>query len=134
MKQLTLPAELENLQEMVEFIRKGAIDRGLENKTVYQIHLSCEEALINIINYAYPENKGNIEIRYEPYENSNGIVMEIIDQGVPFNPLEKPDPDLDVPLEEREIGGLGIFMIKQIMDEVSYRRNNDKNILTLVKY
>ena len=134
MEQLKLRAELQNLPRMVDFIRKGSIDQGFDDKTVYKIHLSCEEALVNIINYAYPDQKGNIEISYQPLRSGRGIILKIIDMGISFNPLEKPDPDLEVPLEEREIGGLGIFMIKQIMDKVDYKREDKKNILTLVKY
>ena len=79
---------------------------------------------------AYPDKDGTIEAKLEKTENS--IIFEFIDNGIKYNPLEKPDPDITLPPEERPIGGLGIYMVKEMTDEISYKRENNKNILTLI--
>ncbi|MBI4651633.1 ATP-binding protein [Candidatus Desantisbacteria bacterium] len=116
---------------MIQFIFDGAKKVGFDDAALNQIHLASEEVLINIINYAYPDKPGDIEISYE-IENGQ-IIIEISDSGLPFDPLKKPDPDITLSLEERDIGGLGIFLTKKIMNEVIYRRENNKNILTMIK-
>ena len=129
------PAKLEYLEEALIFITDEAKAAGLDDKKVGQIKLASEEAVVNIINYAYPDKDGNFEIACIPNpKESKGLEMEIVDWGIPFNPLELPEPDINVPMEERKIGGLGIFMVRKIMDEVNYKRQEERNILTLVKY
>ncbi|HNQ51044.1 MAG TPA: SpoIIE family protein phosphatase [Candidatus Omnitrophota bacterium] len=132
MERLVLPAKLENLETMFAFIREGAARQGFVKEHIDKIQLACEEALVNVINYAYPGGTGDLEITYL---NSNSYLeITVIDSGVPFDPLSLPEPDIHKPIEERQIGGLGVFMMKKIMDDVSYKRDNDRNILTLVKY
>jgi serine/threonine-protein kinase RsbW len=130
MAKILLSAKLENLESMIEFIRDGAEKYGFDNKKIDQIHLASEEALVNIINYAYPDKNGSIEITYDIKEGK-GLVIEIIDWGIPFDPLSIPEPDIDAPIEDRTIGGLGIFFIKKVVDEVRYRRDGQSNILTI---
>ena len=132
MAKLTFPAELENLQSMLKFIRDGAEKLGFESKTMNKIQMGSEEDLVNIISYAYPDGHGNIEITHS-IEEGKRLVIQIVDWGVAFDPLSRPDPDTEASIEEREIGGLGIFMMRNIMDEVHYKREEDRNILTLVK-
>ncbi len=132
MTKLTLPAELENLQSMLKFIRDGAEKLGLESKKMNQIQMASEEALANVISYAYPDAPGNVEITHS-IEEGKRLVIQIVDWGIAFDPLSRPDPDAETPMEEREIGGWGIFMMKKIMDEVHYKREGDRNILILVK-
>ena len=134
MKRICLPALIENLEKMLEFIRRGAEEIGFDRSLINKIGLACEEALVNIIKYAYPNGEGDIEIGYECSDNNSGIVITIIDSGKEFDPLAKAEPKLDIPVEERPIGGLGIFMIISIMDKVIYKRENGQNILTLVMY
>ncbi|MFC1715600.1 ATP-binding protein [Candidatus Poribacteria bacterium] len=137
MARLTFSAELENLELMLEFIRNGLKELDLSSREINQIQIAAEEPLVNIISYAYPDGNGNIEITYsieDSTEDSKKLVIQIVDWGVEFDPLTLPDPDIDAPIEEREIGGLGVYMMRNIMDEVLYKREEDRNILTLVKY
>ena len=133
MPRIQLAARLENLAPMLAFIEQGAKELGFDVTKLDRMHLAFEEALVNVINYAYPNKYGNIEITYEVKEDKR-FVVEIIDWGIPFDPLSLPKPDVEAPLEKRKVGGLGIYLIRTIMDEVSYRRDQDRNILTLTKY
>ncbi len=99
--------------------------------------IATEEALVNIISYAYPDGNGSIEITHNienSAEEGRRLVIQIIDWGVAFDPLSLPDPDIEAPIEEREIGGLGVYMMRNIMDKTLYKREGDRNILTLVKH
>lgn len=127
---MIFPAKLEDLESMIGFIKDGAGRYGFDDKKIGQIHLASEEALVNIINYAYPDKNGSIEITYDTKEDK-GLEIEIIDWGIPFDPLSIPEPDIDAPIKDRTIGGLGIFFIKKLVDEVRYRRDGQRNILTL---
>ncbi|MBU3837083.1 MAG: ATP-binding protein [Candidatus Phocaeicola faecigallinarum] len=98
----------------------------------YPIHLVCEEIVINIVNYAYPDND-NGYLKVEVTKNENDLVIRFIDSGIPFDPLQKEVPDISLPLEKRQIGGLGIFLVQQMMDMVSYEYSNNENILTIKK-
>jgi anti-sigma regulatory factor (Ser/Thr protein kinase) len=95
-----------------------------------QVMLANEEIFINIATYAYPMD-GEVTVRIG--KKGNLLALQYEDEGVPFNPLEMPAPEINVPLEERKIGGLGIFIVRQIMDNVKYKRENNKNKLTLYK-
>lgn len=99
---------------------------------VYTIRLSCEEIIVNIISYAYPETtEGYIWLNVTKDEDE--LCIEIQDGGTPFNPIEKQEPDIAQELEEREIGGLGIYLVLQMMDGVTYWREEGKNKLMLRK-
>jgi sigma-B regulation protein RsbU (phosphoserine phosphatase) len=99
-----------------------------------KINLALEEALANVIMYAYPEGTQG-EVTLSMKVEGNAIRMEISDRGVPFNPLQQQqEADLDVPLEERKIGGLGIHLIKEIMDSVAYEFHEERNVLRLTFY
>jgi len=127
-----IPAKLENLESMLQFIRNGAEQQGFSGKEINKIQVAAEEALVNVISYAYPDDGGDVEIRCNA-KGAEGLVIEIIDWGIPFDPLSLSEPDIEAPPEEREVGGLGIHIMRNIMDEVSYKREGDRNILTLVK-
>ncbi|MFC2019223.1 ATP-binding protein [Chloroflexota bacterium] len=133
MPRIRIAAKLENLEPMLAFIDQGAGKLGFDATKLNRMRLASEETLVNIINYAYPDKYGNIEITYEVKENKR-FVVEIIDWGIPFDPLSLPKPDIKAPLEKRKVGGLGIYLTRTIMDEVNYRRDQDRNILTLTKY
>ncbi len=133
MEKLILPAKLDNLDQMISFVVDGVKALGFEEKCASQIQLVCEEALVNVINYAYPEGQGDVDLGYSIDPASKVLTIIISDKGVAFNPLEKQDPDINQAVEERPIGGLGIFMIRKIMDSVTYQREGGCNILTLVK-
>jgi len=133
MPRIQLAAKLENLEPMLAFVEQGAKKLGFDANKLNRMHLASEEALVNVINYAYPNKYGNIEITYEVKEDKR-FVVEIVDWGIPFDPLSLPKPDVEAPIEKRKVGGLGVYLIRTIMDEVSYRREQDRNILTLTKY
>lgn len=98
----------------------------------YAVRLSCEEIIVNIISYAYPVGTdGYIGVNVTKEQGT--LCIEIQDGGIPFNPLEKEDPDISQKLEERDIGGLGIFLVFQMMDEVEYKYEEGKNTLKLRK-
>ncbi len=132
MKRLVIPAKLGNLEKMFAFIREAAALQGFEEEKANKIQLACEEALVNVINYAYPDKNGELEITYTNKEN--GLEIEIIDSGIAFDPLSLPEPDINAPIEKRGVGGLGVYLMRKIMDEVTYKRDGQRNILTLVKY
>ena len=88
----------------------------------------------DLIDFAYENSIGNIDIICDEIIEKKGLRIKIIDNGFPFNPLLKEEPDLNVSIEEREIGGLGIFLVKNVMDKIDYKRENKKNIIILEKY
>jgi anti-sigma regulatory factor (Ser/Thr protein kinase) len=133
MKTLELPALMDNLDEFLDFVITGIHQAISDKKNLFQIRLVCEEIIVNVIHYAYPDGEGNVAVSYDISPDQGLLTITIADRGVPFNPLEKDDPDISLPLDERPIGGLGIFMVKSIMDEVRYQRENDMNTLTLTK-
>jgi len=132
MPKQTFPAKLEHLEAMLDFILSQARFMGFSEKKISQIQLAAEEVLVNVINYAYPDKRGDIEITLN---TRDGVVLEVVvvDWGFAFNPLELPEPDLCAELEDRKIGGLGIYLLRKLMDEVSYKRENDRNILAFVR-
>lgn len=129
----TFSAHLDNLYDMLLFVRTEAEALGFDEIEISKIELAAEEALVNIISYGYPAESGDIEITCEK-ANKNGLKITLKDDGIPFNPLtnsKKFEPD--APLEARSVGGYGVFFIMKIMDEVEYKRDSDRNILTMVK-
>lgn len=133
MKKKIFDAKLADLSNMIKWIRSNIQLKKIDEKQVKKIELACEEALVNIISYAYPKEKGKIEINID-LSIDKRIEITIIDQGIFFNPLlEEREINPGIPLEERSIGGLGIVMIKQVMDEVHYNRQNSSNVLKLIK-
>lgn len=132
MERLVLPARLDNLERMFTFIRAAASKQGFDPSLVNKIQLASEEALVNVISYAYPAGGGTLEIVCDNLPDR--LQITVIDSGKAFDPLALPDPDINAPMEKRRIGGLGIYLMKQIMDEVSYARENERNVLTMVKY
>ena len=100
-------------------------------KIIYQINLVIEEVFVNIANYAYKDKEGYCTLSIE-IEN-NKVILTFEDSGIPFNPLEKSDPDISLPAKKRAVGGLGIFLTKRIMDDVKYKYENNKNILRITK-
>ena len=126
---LKMPAKLENLGRFVESVSDCA-KLGFGQEEIRKIELAAEEALVNIFRYAYPERPGDVEMTCKV--DAGHFSIEIIDSGIPFDLTAIPDPDVTAGIQERETGGLGIFFIKKMMDEVRYRRENDQNILTLI--
>ncbi len=131
MEALKLPAVLENMDTFIRFAHSGAASFGLNNKRITAIELALEEALVNVFTHAYQERCGLVEVRLG-HRNEKEFVIEIIDEGVPFDPLSRSDPDVTLGVEERTIGGLGILLIKKMMDHMEYRREDTMNVLTLI--
>ena len=131
---MKVAAELDNLYVLLASVREFAKKQGIDSDKISQLELAIEEIVVNIVSYAYPsDTSGDIEIRYSLPEEEK-FVIEVIDWGIPFNPFSVPDPDTEADLEDREIGGLGIFFVRNLMDEVHYRREDGKNVLTLVMH
>lgn len=130
---LTLPNDVNTIPQLNEFLDTFCEEGGVDMETTMSLNLAMEEAVVNVMDYAYPEGtEGSVSI--EARLDDTGITFVIIDSGIPFDPTAKEDADTTLPLDERNIGGLGIFLTRQIMDEIEYERNNDRNILTLRKY
>jgi len=130
MKELIIDAKTENLGKVLEFVDAELSKSECTAKVKTHIAIAVEEVFINISNYAYRPDVGGVVIRISVCED---VRMEFEDKGKPYNPLEKEDPDVNVEMDEREIGGLGIFMVKKIMDTVEYRNEDGKNILIIRK-
>ena len=130
MKNIRLPARRENLQALIEFVSDRAKGCGFTPKRIMEVELAAEEALVNILTYAYPKSTGDIEIAAKSGSGSQ-LVVEITDNGVAFDPLSLPVPDLLAELAIRQVGGLGVFFVRQMADHVAYRRKEDANVLTL---
>ena len=132
MEKIEVTATLANLDVMIDFAVCCAAKQCFDKEALSEIRLASEEALVNVAKYAYPDKEGTVTIACAPAKEG-GIVIEISDAGVPFDPLTLKEPDISLPIERRTIGGLGIFMIRRIMTRVEYRRENGRNILTLTK-
>lgn len=126
-----VPATLDNLGVLVESVRKAARARMVNPERILDIELAVEEALVNVVSYAYHEEPmGNVEVRCSTLD-SRWLVIEVIDSGAPFDVLAAPPPRLTVPIAERRAGGLGIHFIKKLTDYAAYRREGGRNILEL---
>ncbi|HRY28472.1 MAG TPA: ATP-binding protein [Elusimicrobiota bacterium] len=133
MERKTFPAVLDNLEGMIAFVLEHAGKVGFSKEQMGELRLASEEALVNVVRYAYPSGPGSVDVACGPVEDGRGICIEISDSGIPFDPLSLPAPDTNLSMEQRKIGGLGIFMIRKIMDKVLYRREGARNVLTLYK-
>ena len=127
---LRMSARLENLGRFIGALSDCAKTQGFGQEKLSKIELAAEEALVNVFRYAYPEQPGDVEIicRLE----GERLAIEIIDSGIPFDATAMPVPEVTDGDHEREPGGLGILLMKKVMDEVRYRREKDRNILTLI--
>ena len=152
--ELTIPAVLEVLPNINAFVEEHLSRHACPMKVQNQILLSLEEAYVNVVNYAYGDGSGACKVVMQVYDPAategqtdtqkqaaaeghpatvREMCMYLIDTGQPFDPLAKADPDITLGADERQIGGLGIFMIKKLMDAVSYERTATENILTMKK-
>lgn len=133
MKTLTVEATTDNLSQVLDFVNEVMEEAGFPVHLVMRIDIAVEELFVNIANYSYGRGRGNAEIRVWIEEDPKTIAISFIDSGIPYDPLKKADPDITLPLEERQIGGLGIFMVKKTMDDVSYEWKDGCNVLTIRK-
>ena len=129
----TFPANVDALSDVL-----GYVDQALEKyecpmKIQTAICVAIEEVFVNVAHYAYGEGQGDMTLGIGFDEQNRNIIFRMSDKGVPFDPLKKPDPDITLSADEREIGGLGIFITKKTMDSVEYVYENGENILTMIK-
>ena len=131
-KKLTIKAELGNIGMATSFVIGELLDAGCEMIVAQRIELALEEMLVNVVSYAYPEEPGDFTLTTSfPVEDV--ISLEITDEGIPYDPTKKPDPNVDIPLKQRAKGGLGIFMAKKIMDEMKYDHDGEFNHTVMTK-
>ncbi|MCL2218966.1 MAG: ATP-binding protein [Chitinispirillia bacterium] len=131
MDELLIDAKLENLDAVLDFIAERLDAVQCPVKQQMRIAIVVEEVYVNIARYAYAFGTGPAVVRAAAL--ANDLTIEFEDEGKPYNPLEREDPDITLPAEERKIGGLGIYMVKHMMDTVEYRRERNRNILTIRK-
>ena len=129
----TFPAKTESLNAVLGFVEETLEGFACPMKIQTAICVAIEEVFVNVAHYAYPESDGDMTLHIGFDEESRAVTFRMTDQGVPFDPLKKPDPDITLSAEEREIGGLGIFIAKKTMDSLHYAHENGENILTMIK-
>lgn len=133
MKELTIAATTENIGAVTAFVDEQLEALDCPMKAQMQIDIAIDELFGNIAHYAYHPEVGEATVRVEVVEEPLSVVITFIDGGVPYDPLTAADPDTTLSAEERSIGGLGIFMVKKSMDEIAYRYENGRNILSIRK-
>ena len=134
-KEINVPAILEQLEKVTNFVNQELKVDQLPEKVIRQFDIAIDELFTNIASYAYEKGQeGAVTVQLEKEDSPPAIQISFIDSGIPFDPLSHEEPDVSLGVEERSIGGLGIFLVKKIMDDVQYRFENGKNIITIKKY
>lgn len=126
-------ATLEGLDTVLAFIGESLVQAGCSEEDRALIFIAAEEIYVNIAHYAYKGDAGPVQVCTTVCQNPLRVIVAFEDGGVPYNPLDKADPDITLSAEERSIGGLGIFMVKEMMDRVEYEYKGRKNIFTMEK-
>ncbi|MDD4998658.1 MAG: ATP-binding protein [Syntrophales bacterium] len=127
---IRVPACMESLHTLQAFVVSCLASQGIGAARLREIELAMEEILVNIFRYAYPDRDGEVEVACR-LENGGRVLVEVADRGIPFDPFSRQDPDLKAGIEERKVGGLGVFFVKQLVPMASYRREGERNILTI---
>ena len=133
MKELTITATTENIEIVTNFVNEQLEAFGCPIKAQMQIDIAIDELFGNIAHYAYDPEIGEATVCVEVIEDPLAVTITFIDNGVPYDPLAKADPDITLSAEERQIGGLGIYMVKKSMDDITYEYKDGKNILAIKK-
>ena len=131
-KHLRIHNDVRQLSELAGFVDDAVAGTDLDKSLVLAINLALEEAVTNVVLYAYPEGTDGL-VDIEAILQAGALTFVVSDSGSPFDPTAKPDADISLGVEDRPIGGLGIFLVRQIMDSVSYEYTGGKNILTMTK-
>lgn len=132
--ELKVRADLDHLNLVMEFITGELKKNGFGEKQVYQVELAAEEIFTNIATYAYQSGSGDVWIQCQARKgHPETFMITFMDEGIPYNPLDRADPDITAGVEERQIGGLGIFLTKKMMDTLEYQYKDGKNILYIMK-
>ena len=129
----TFPARVEALSDVLGFVDQVLEGYECPMKIQTAICVAIEEVFVNVAHYAYGEGEGNMTLSIGFDEEGRNITFRMTDKGIPFDPLKKPDPDITLSADEREIGGLGIFIAKKTMDSIGYAYENGENVLTMIK-
>ena len=129
-KELTVEANIQSLDKVIDFVNEELERNTCSSELLSNIILAVEEVFVNIANYAYTPSSGSVVLSIDAGEEA---VIRFEDTGKPYNPLDHPAPDIHKPLMERDIGGLGIFLVKTLMDKVDYMRVGNKNVLVMTK-
>lgn len=130
-RSITLPNDIATIPQLSEFVETFCEEMGLDMAIMMNLNLAIEEAVVNVMSYAYPDGKGDVTVDIKV--DSEKVMVTLTDSGIPFDPTQKGEVDTTLPAEERPIGGLGIHLVKQLMDKVSYQYTDHQNILTLEK-
>ena len=133
MKELTIAAKVENIEAVTDFVNEQLEALDCPKKAQMQIDIAIDELFGNIAHYAYNPEIGQATVRVEVIQDPLAVVITFIDKGVPYDPLTKADPDTTLSVEERDIGGLGIYMVKKTMDDITYEYKDGQNILAIKK-
>ena len=131
--QLTVPADRSEFPLLQQWLSSIAAELDIQDRIKKQLLISCDEVFTNIASYAYPEGSGSVEIAIEFVAEKRNLRIIFSDSGIAFDPLAISEPDTGAALSERKIGGLGMFMVKKMMDSIEYFRKDGKNILILTK-
>lgn len=132
MKELTVDATVENIEKVTDFVNEQLENLGCSLKVQMKIDIAIDELFGNIAHYAYNPDVGPATVRVE-VDDEPCVIITFIDNGVPYDPLKKEDPDTTLSAEERQIGGLGVYMVKKSMDDISYEYRDGQNILRIKK-
>lgn len=132
-KELTLPATVENIETVTDFVTEYLGEVGCSMKVQMQIAVVIDEVFSNIAHYAYAPYVGDATVSVAVNRETKVLRLSFADRGVAYNPLIKEDPDVSLSAEERQIGGMGIFMVKNLMDDITYEYVEGRNVLTMWK-
>lgn len=130
---LTMAATMDNLEQATGFLDAALEKLEVSPKTQLQLELALEEAYVNVVHYAYLDEDGEITLELETEPDQRLFVLRLRDRGIAFNPLKEEEPDVSLTAGERQIGGLGIFLVRKNVDEVSYEYRDGQNVLTMRK-
>ena len=134
MREITVDTDMEQIAPVTDFLNAQLKEIGCSERVRIQLDVAADEMFGNIVRYAYGTESGPVTVQVEVEENPLRVVLTFIDQGIPFNPLTREMPDTTgLKAKERPIGGLGLFMVKKTMDDLSYEYRDGKNILTIRK-
>ena len=131
--ELRIEAAVDNLDTVLGFLEEKLEAAACPLKTQMQIAVAAEEIFVNVAQYAYAPNTGEVTVGVEISDEPRAVTVSFTDSGVPFNPLARQDPDVSLSAEEREAGGLGIFMTKKLLDQLRYEYRDGQNVLSLTK-
>lgn len=133
MDELSVEAKVDNLGQVLAFVNEHVEQFDCSPRVQMQLEIAVEELFVNIAHYAYQTDTGIATVRVETQAEPPAVLVTFIDNGVPYDPLAKEDPDVKLKAEDRSIGGLGIYMVKKSMDDIVYKYKDGQNILTIKK-